>query len=560
MLAGPLRAQATGIAVVDSAAVARAASARANRALRDNNLADAHREMARAASAWPKQPAYVWAHAVLSARSRDTAALRAALATYSAMGLGRDLRADSMFRLTLPEEEFETIAQRLDMNRAPRARSSVHLRMQDSTFWPEGIDVDEASGRIWLTSVRHGTILELPRSGAARELIPRHTPRIGAILAVRFDAAHDLLWATTSGISQMQGYRPADSAIAALLAIKPSDGAIVKRIDLPPGQHVLGDVAVASNGDVFFSDSKDPALYWLKSGADTVVKFTSPLMRSPQGIAPRGDNKAVYLADYSHGLLLVDLSTKRVEALPSANGVTTTGLDGINLQQNAIIGIQNGVAPARLMRFVIEDGRVIRGEVIDQNTAVADEPTIGTITSAGYYYVANSQWEKHDDNGAPLPSAVRTPPVVLLLPAALVTPGAAADSATTVRVVMSSTVEKIWAALPRAYKDIGLTVNAIDSASHTVGYAGEIRGRLKGVRLSTYFRCGSQMGDNADTYDIRLFMATQLGKDESGRLIVKTSMRISARSPAFASTTTLCSTTGELERRLNDAIRSHIGR
>ncbi|HEX7937533.1 MAG TPA: hypothetical protein VF483_01005 [Gemmatimonadaceae bacterium] len=414
VLSGAVRAQdMTGIAAVDSADVARAAYARAAQAMHDQRAPDARRELDRAATAWPVQPAYLWASAVLAAHASDTATLRARLTAYLALGLGHDLRADGNFAHTLPAADFESFARRLDANLAPHVHSTVRATLPDSTFWPEGMDVNPATGSIYVSSVRHGTIAEIRKDGTSRELLPRHQPNIGAVLAVRADAERGVLWAVTSGIPQMQGFVPADTAIAALLCIRITDGAIVRRIDLPVGQHVLGDVAL-SGGDVFFSDSRDPALYWLKAGADTLVKFTSPLMHSPQGIAPRSSG-VVYLADYSHGLLRVNLATKAVTWMGVAPGATPIGLDGIVYRDGSIIAIQNGVSPARVVRFMINDAdtRIVGTALLDQNPAVADEPTIGAISGNEFLYVANSQWDKHDDDGIPKPGVARTAPVIL---------------------------------------------------------------------------------------------------------------------------------------------------
>src|SRR5678816_4300365 len=78
----------TGIAAVDSAAVARSAWSAAMRAFRANDLAAAHLAAEHAAAAWPSQPTYLWGRAVLAARMRDTAEVIAALKDYADLGLG----------------------------------------------------------------------------------------------------------------------------------------------------------------------------------------------------------------------------------------------------------------------------------------------------------------------------------------------------------------------------------------------------------------------------------------------------------------------------------------
>lgn len=411
---------ATGIAPVDSASVARAAWARAVAALRTADAVAARREVEWAARAWPTQPAYVWSSAILAARARDTTATRRALEQYAALGLGRDLRADATFAPFLGLPAFRQVVARIDANYAPLSRSRVRAVLADSTFWPEGMDVDLKTRRVYLASVRHRTIAEISRDGATRELWARDRRELGALLGVRVDAARGVLWATTSGVRQMSGWMPADTAIAALLRIRIADGAIERRWDLPPipGGHVLGDLAVGPAGDVFVTDSNDPVLYRLRPNGDTLEALRHPLFRSLQGLAPSPDGTLLYLSDYSHGLLRVDLATNRVTRLADAPNSTSLGCDGIAWDRGAIVAVQNGVAPARVMRFVLDASgtSIARADVLDRNWTVADEPTIGAVVGGEFVYVANSQWDKHDADGQRILSRPLTAPILLAVP------------------------------------------------------------------------------------------------------------------------------------------------
>ena len=241
---------------------------------------------------------------------------------------------------------------------------------------------------------------------------------MGAVLGIRVDTARGVLWATTSGISQMDGYVPADSAIAALLEVRMSDGTILKRWDLPPvtGGHVLGDLAIGPHGDVFVTDSNQPVLYRLRpiAGA-TLEAVRHPLFHSLQGLAPEPGGRFLYLSDYSLGMLKVDLETNAVARLADAPHSTSVGCDGIVWYRGSIIAVQNGVRLPRIMRFTIDGAgtRIVHAESIDRNLAIADEPTIGTIARGHFVYVANSQWDKHDDRGNVLAGAHLAAPVLL---------------------------------------------------------------------------------------------------------------------------------------------------
>ena len=414
----------TGDPFVDSAAVARAAYARATAALRASNLATARRETARAARAWPTQPAYHWARVVVGLRMRDTAAVLDALTRYADLGLGRDLEADTALARFVALPAFRTVKARHDDQRAPIRRGRAAAVLPDSTFFPEGMDVDPRSGLTYVTSVRHGTIAELtPHGDYVRELFPRSGVGLGAILAVRVDAPRGVLWATMSALPQAAGYTAADSLRHSLLRIRLPEGEIERRWDLPPvaAGHTLGDVAIGPLGDVFLSDSRDPVLYRLPADGDTLEATRHPLFRSLQGVAPAPGARVVFVADYSHGLIKVDVISGEVLRLADAPGSTSLGCDGIAWYDGAIIAVQNGVAPPRVMRFELDStwSKIVRAEVLDRNLPVADEPTIGTIVGDEFVYVANSQWEKYSETGERIPRTVLRRPVLIAVPARL---------------------------------------------------------------------------------------------------------------------------------------------
>jgi len=407
----------TGVAPVDSASVARAAWARAASALETRDYATARREVDRAALAWPTQPAYLWGRTTTALVTNDTAALLDALNAYAALALGRDLHADARFADLLKEPRFARVVARLDSNLAPLARSHVIASLTDSTFWPEGVDYDPRSHRYYVGSVRHRTIAEVVDGKVTRELWPRAHAGIGAVLGVRVDTVRGVLWATLAGVPQMEGYTPADSSIAAIVRVRIADGVIEQRWNLPPAPlgHAPGDLAVGPRGDVFVTDSNDPVLYRLRPGADMLESIRHPLFRSLQGMAAPPDGSVLYVADYSHGMLRVDLATNAVTRLDDAPSSTSLGCDGLVWHDGAIVAVQNGVAPARIMRFVLDRSgtRIVRAELLDRNTHIADEPTIGTIVGGEFVYVANSQWEKYTDRGARIPARRLTAPVLL---------------------------------------------------------------------------------------------------------------------------------------------------
>ena len=404
----------------DSASLARTAWSAAVTAIRAKDMDAAQREVDRAAAAWPLQPVYHWYRALIAAGRRDTTAVQSALSSYSNLGLGQALD-DTTFDSFRQLAWFKDIAAKHDANRKPLVQSKARLELSDSTLWPEGVDYDSSHDRFYVTSVRHRNVVEISRDGKERELWPANTPGIGSVFAVRVDPSRGIVWASTSAITQMAGYTPADSNAAALIEVRVSDGKVLRRFDLPRSTgHVLGDLILGPEGDVFVSDSFDPALYRLRPGGNSLEVVRSPLFRSLQGMTASPDGRALYVADYSHGLLRLDLATGKVQRVADAPGSTTVGLDGIAWLDNSIVAIQNGVAPSRVVRLRLNsDGmKVERARVIDQNIDVADEPTSGTVIAGTreFVYVANSQWEKYNDDGTRKAGTALKRPVLLSVP------------------------------------------------------------------------------------------------------------------------------------------------
>lgn len=403
---------------VDSAVAARSAWREMVRAERAGDLAGAWAAVSRAAAAWPEQPTYLEGLAVIAARRNDTTALLGALDRLRRIEAAGFSVADTAVIRLGGVPSVGRALRSLATATAPARRSTRWATLADTTIYAEGVGADPASGSVYLGSVRHRTVYQITPGKPPRDLGLARWPRIGAVLGVRFDPARGVVWATTAGLPVMAGYQPGDSAIAALLKIRPEDGTILARYDLPADlPHVAGDLAIGPGGDVFVTDSRSPVVYRLASGADSLAGFQHPLFRSLQGVAPTPDGRFVFLADYSHGLLRWNLATGAVDRLAAPGQATTLGVDGIVLDGNRIFGIQNGVVPARLVRFDLDrSGARIRAmTVVDRHQPSADEPTIATILGPNLVYVANSQWEKYDDQGQRKAGTTLAPTILLAL-------------------------------------------------------------------------------------------------------------------------------------------------
>ncbi|HEX6048242.1 MAG TPA: hypothetical protein VFZ21_03205 [Gemmatimonadaceae bacterium] len=405
----------------DSAAVARAAYRRAIVAYRQRDLATARAEMRRAAEAWPAQQAYLEGAATLAAIARDTTAAAAWLDRLAALGVGPAIAGDTAFAALVGASVFDSAVARLRSATAIVARGRVAFTLQDTAFHPEGIAFDARSRRWFVGSVRQRRIVTVDAAGVARDFTPVASDGLAGVFGMAIDTARRLLWVATTALPRMAGFTSADSGRAGVFGYDIDSGVLRRRVWLPrdSASHTLGDVAVAPNGEVYVSDSNAPWISIVPAAGDTLERFvTHPLFRSLQGMAIAADGRTMYVADYSHGILRVDLATRHVEAVRARPGVTLLGVDGLYLHGGALMAIQNGVTPARVVRFCLDgDGRGVLGaDVLDRNTAVADEPTLGAIAGDAVFYVATSQWEKYTDAGVRRAGVAARPVTVVTVP------------------------------------------------------------------------------------------------------------------------------------------------
>ena len=121
-------------------------------------------------------------------------------------------------------------------------------------------------------------------------------------------------------------------------------------------------------------------------------------------------------------------------------------------------------------------------------------------------------------------------------------------------------VDQVWRVLPTVLESMGMTIGVLDPATHEAGNAGyKLRRQLGGVPLSRYFNCGeTQIGPNADSYDIYLSALARLTAAPDGTTTISTTMDAAARPVAFSQDYTRCTTRGELESRVLSAIRKAL--
>jgi sugar lactone lactonase YvrE len=411
----PAQAPAGGDSIADS----RAHYREAVRAYQARNFSAFLEHARRAQALRPAHGGVTYALASAYALTGDTAGALRSLRRYAAMGYTADLSADSDFAVLRSGPALAEVERRLAENRAPVVRGALAFELPERDLLAEGIAYDAREGAFFVSAVHRRKIVRMAPDGRFTDFAALDGAD-GAPLGMRADPVRRALWVAAAAMPQMRDYSPADSGRSALLRYDLDSGKLTGRYPVPADgrAHGLGDLVLTRGGEVYASDSRAPVIYYLGAGAGALTPLVeSPLLVSAQGLALTADERGLYVADYSRGILRIDLASRGIAPIPAADTVVALGIDGLYLVDGSLIGIQNGVAPWRVVRLRLEPGgdRIAASEPLDRAHPRHEEPTLGVVVGRDLYYVANSQYERFTQDGRVAQPDSLTRPVVLRL-------------------------------------------------------------------------------------------------------------------------------------------------
>ncbi len=254
-------------------------------------------------------------------------------------------------------------------------------------FIAEGIAHDTADGRFFVAGVAARKILVI-QNGRARLFaqMPDEYSPLGIALA------GGSLWVTAAVIPQGAGHEGPSALIAFDLS-----GHVKNVYPVPDeGRHVLNDLTFAPDGTVYASDAREGSLYRLLPGASALTRLgPRALLKSPQGMAVSADGRFLLVADYSLGLVKVDLATAAFEALQIPAEAKIKGIDGLaRLGDGSFLASQNGLKEPHILRLIVSQdwSRLLSSEVVAEDDPAIADPSLVTADASGAYVVGVSQW------------------------------------------------------------------------------------------------------------------------------------------------------------------------
>jgi sugar lactone lactonase YvrE len=301
---------------------------------------------------------------------------------------------------------FDAVCKRFAQSLQPIGTSSVAFELSEKALLTESIAYDPLEKAFFVGSVHKRKILKITTNGTVTEF-SKPSDKLWSVLGMKVDAKRRKLWVCTSAFPQMQGVDSTLTGRAAVAVYDLTTGKIAHRYYAPNDaqEHAFGDLALhPKTGLPLISDSKTPTIFTVNEKTGTLQTWLQKdvsTWSSLQGIDFAPDGKTVFLADYSNGIFRIDGRTKHLEQLTYPDSCVVTGTDGLYYLQGNLIGIQNGTFPHRVVQFRLNKAQshVQDMGVLEANNPLFDEPTLGVLVGDELFYIANSQWEKVNEQG-----------------------------------------------------------------------------------------------------------------------------------------------------------------
>ncbi len=380
-------------------------------------------------------PRYMLSVATIEARLGNKDEALRWIEKYVSTGLSFDPSKDEDLKPLMTTGAGAKVAELMKEHSLPVTKAEFVCELPQVDTMPEDITYLKMSGAksaasFYVSSIQHHTVyrVALPKNGsrqcAMEELsLPAEAKR-WPTLAISADPKRKALWVTASAMPGFSGIAKEDEGKAALMEIDPESGKVLHRFDLETtGPAVLGDMCVTDQGTVFVTDSIGGGVYRLHGDLQTakLEKIADGLF-SPQTPVLARDGKRLFVADYTMGIAVIDLSAAgaapnlpaKLNYLPHPENVAVVGLDGLYRNGDSLIGIQNGTAPERILRLMMDpaETKITDAQVIQQAEEL--DPTHAVEVDGWFYATANVGWSKVDDNTGQLkPGEKFTPPVLL---------------------------------------------------------------------------------------------------------------------------------------------------
>ena len=328
------------------------------------------------------------------------------LARVVARNVGLDPSRDSSFAKLHNAPEFRNLVRKIRTATPPVLRSRAAFSIVEADLLPEGIAYDPRGKQFYFGSTWKHKIVRCTEAGVCQPFVAEGQDGIGKVLGLRVHPGSRTLWAAGN-----------EAGNSALFHYDLQSGKLIRKYVVSGGKtgHVFNDLAVTAQGDVFVTDTRANAVYWVSHKTDALAPFAPDMkIEFPNGIALSDDDKKIYVAGFGDGITVVDLDSRSAHPIGHPSDLCLATIDGLYFYRNSLVAIQSGVMAPRVVRYYLTQDRngIERFEILERRNPLFDGITTGAIVGGDFYYMANTQLDKVADGK--VTSKARLSPLTIL--------------------------------------------------------------------------------------------------------------------------------------------------
>lgn len=291
---------------------------------------------------------------------------------------------------------FDHVNDLMKMAGNPMGDSEQAFMLPESVAMTETISWDESRQKFLIGTIADGSILAVGEDGQIEELLKADNENgMWGIFDLAIDHERNRLWVTSAATPAFSRFDPVDKGRSALYELNLESLEVVKRYPVPTdGQaHVLGSIVIRSNGDMYIADRFLPIIYRKLVNEEKLEPVLGLKgMVSLRGLALNAEDRYMYIADREMGIGVVDMATGRFGKIATPETLNLGGIDGLYVNDNRLIVIQNGIKPQRVIGLQLDPDGLKVTQVIPMAVAQPefDFPNYGALKGEDFYFFANS--------------------------------------------------------------------------------------------------------------------------------------------------------------------------
>jgi hypothetical protein len=286
----------------------------------------------------------------------------------------------------------------------------------------ENFAYDSVQKRFLFGSIRAGSVYEYSEKSGFKEFINSSDPATGpwGVVDLVVDDAEDTLWTSSATMPHYNGTNQTNFGHAMISKYKLSTGELINNFSMqePSSAFLFSAMHLTAGQDLYFINAFSSDIFKISKGSDQVELVLSiPSLKSIKAITSNSDETVLYISDFETGMYVINLETKQILPLVRSADGFFAGINDLFYLDGDLVGIQSGISPARIMRYMLKEDLIIQSPLPIE--AAHKEVTAlgnGLLVGDEIYYVANSQWEKVDAMGRLLPEQTWEPLSIIKSP------------------------------------------------------------------------------------------------------------------------------------------------